>query len=188
MGSIVYGLREEYAGTVIQRDKPGDEGVEVPKFSGGVVSIGNEGESLDIAEALEEGGGEIVVSDTDQRAVIALDEYPALKRLRTSDDPPDTPTIGWADRLKVDLVKEADSRGIEGGAGALKDDLVQALTVHDELIADGGEIPEPLTVDGLIHRGDVNDGDSGDVNDGDSGEGGSGDGTGEPDPAAGDPQ
>jgi hypothetical protein len=149
MSTIAFELREAYAGTVTQYATADDEkngnGTEVPRFLGGVIAAGADSD-IDVAEALEEGGGRIVLDeDADPRAITALDEYPPLKRVGSSEG--DELTVPYSKRKADDLRKVLAVRGITGDAN--KDDLVTVLERHDEL-SDAGELPAELTVEGLL--------------------------------------
>jgi hypothetical protein len=141
--SIAYGLRAEFAGTVTQvlpaddqHDDPRE--VDVPAFTGGVISY-DDGQSFDIRAALDEDPhpGVIVVSEANTGLVLALDEYPALRRVTVPTDLADAPTSGYDDLTVTQLRAEADRRGLEGAARARKDILVKALTDHDRRLAAG---------------------------------------------------
>ena len=55
------------------------------EFEGGVIDIGRP-ESFDVAAALEEGNGVIVIDATDTAAAWHLDNYPPLERVAVEDD------------------------------------------------------------------------------------------------------
>lgn len=159
---VAFTLREEYVGTVVQKEHEDDPGVEVPAFTGGIIHAGND-RDLDVAEALTE-DGVIVVDLADTQAVAALDSYPPLKRTTVPgnhtilfSEPEATP---YGQRKVGDLRADADTRGIEGASSAVKDDLIVALSEHDRRLADGGldELGSPLTVEALVAAGNANEG------------------------------
>lgn len=118
---IAYGLRAEYEGTVDTDDGP------IAVFQGGLIRV-DDARDLNIAEALEAGGGVIVAEDHDYALVTALDEYPALKRVPA----PETqePTVGRFDGLTaLELRAEAVNRDLST-AGS-KAELVARLEAHD---------------------------------------------------------
>ena len=136
---IAFELREEYAGTVeqfeTQADKDAGRGVEVPAFTGGIINAG--ARDVDVRELLdvEPHPGVIVIGEDDPALVMALDEYPPLKRT-TVPAGAEVPTVGKYDgRLRGDLAEEARTRGVEGTARASRGALVAALTYLDELEA-----------------------------------------------------
>jgi hypothetical protein len=126
MGKIGYALREEFRGTVVQRVDEDDPGNEVNLFQGGVLNIGDK--DLNVAEALEEGDGVIVVEDLDPRVSTALDGYPALERVPV--DGRQAIAGGYADRSATDLRAELGERGIVGAGSLSKADAVAALEAH----------------------------------------------------------
>lgn len=71
MSSIAFALRA------------GDEDT----FAGAVLCVGPNGEALDTKAALDQGGGVIVVPDTDTWTLTALDEHPQFKRVAVPDKP-----------------------------------------------------------------------------------------------------
>lgn len=177
MGKVAYTLREEFAGTVEQHVEPDDPRVtgdtpddgdglkviEVPLYSGGLINIGPDDETgdLNVAEALEEGDGIIVVDDVDPRAIAALDEYPPLKRVpvpagRQADR-------GWADHKDDDLKAELERRGVTAAGAGRKADRVAALEALDEHplepLEDGGQATATLAevLDGNYPGGPAGD-------------------------------
>lgn len=146
---IGYELRAAYAGTVLQRTDGDDPGTEVPVFQGGLITAGDR--DLNIGELLEEGDGRIYVEDSDAAAILALDEYPALKRTTVADGAEatvNTVAEAYADRNRDELRAEADSRGIEGAKSSNKPELVIALEEHDRRLADRSldELGAPISV------------------------------------------
>lgn len=149
METIAYALREEFEGTVEQELEDGTV-VEVDKFLGGLINVGNG--DLDVKLALEEGGGEIVVDERDAQIVMALNGYPALKRVGSDAEVTiDPDVVLYHDRKRDELAGDAKARGLEGVTGALKDDLVYALEEHDLRLAEGSldELGAPLTIEKL---------------------------------------
>jgi hypothetical protein len=144
---VAFALREEYAGTVLQRETEDDPGTEVPVFTGGLIGAGDR--ELNVRELLDEGNGTIVIEPAEHPlTLVALDEYPALKRVPVPADAP--VTTGYADQTATKLREEAGRRGIAGAAGASKVDLVPALEADDERIAAGDAQPDDYSVSGLI--------------------------------------
>lgn len=128
MSKVAYELREDHAGTVTQNIDGQD--VEVPRFLGGLITVAPGGE-LNVADALEEGNGVIVVDDRDAGHIAALDAYPALKRTKA---PAGAEAItgtssGYDAKSRDDLRDEAKRRGLP--ASGTKGELVEALEQHD---------------------------------------------------------
>lgn len=147
MSTVAYELREEFKGTVLQRETEDDPGTEVPKFTGGLVGAGDT--ELELGKALQEGNGRIVIDETaDPLLAAVLDDVGALKRVSTEDV--DEPTIGYADWPGQRLRDEAGRRGIAGAAGAKVDDLRDALAADDARIQAGHPQPEDYSVHALI--------------------------------------
>lgn len=151
MGKIAYELREDYAGTVEQ--KVDGETRQVNRYLGGVINIG--AEDLDVREALDNGGGTIVVDDRDPRISAALDAYPPLKRAEVPEGA--EPIAGDYDAQNATALRdELKRRGIVGAGSLTKDDAVRALERLDEVPALGGtHVNEVLAV------GDGDDGEEG---------------------------
>lgn len=149
MSTVAFTLRDEYAGTVVQREDENDEGREVPVFTGGLITVSDQ--DFDVRAELDAGDGYIVVASGNAALVDALDNYPALKRAASPDG---APIASGYDSLKVsDLRAELKRRGVEPG-NARKDALVRALTELDL-----GETP--------THLDDL-EGDQGDAGEGDA--------------------
>lgn len=136
MSTITYGLRADYAGTVVQydteEDKQAGNGTEVPVFSGGIVAAG--AVDVDVRELLEDpehgDTGTIVVAETATALVNALDQYPALKRLETDAEPAEE-AITDLDTLNVgDLRREAGREDLEAYGGLKRDELLRAVKVR----------------------------------------------------------
>lgn len=145
---VAFALREEYAGTVLQRETEDDPGTEVPVFGGGLIGAGDR--ELNIAELLEDGDGTIVVEPAEHPlTLVALDEYPALKRVPVPAGA-QAVTTGYADQSATKLRDEAGRRGIAGAGGASKADLLVALEADDARIAAGEDQPDPYSVTGLL--------------------------------------
>lgn len=134
--AIAYGLREDYAGTVTQYETEADEqagnGTEVDKFTGGVVSIGPDGDVLDVKEELEKGAGVIVVdpATADPRLIDRLDNFPALKRVKV---PAGTQPLtgGYGDATVTKLRDELKRRGIAAAGSLSHEEAVTALERFD---------------------------------------------------------
>lgn len=153
--TVAYALREEYAGTVTQVLEADADGnptktVDVPAFGGGLIALGDDDE-LDLAEALEAGGGTITVdASAKPLAVTILDELPVLKRVRAPIDA--DVKVGYRDRTAKANRDEASNRGIAGAARASAEDLVAALEADDARAAAGEDPPIPYSVEGLTVR------------------------------------
>lgn len=136
MSRIAFALREEFTGTVVQYEDADDTtGTEVPAFTGGVINIGDGSEehTLDLAEALNEGDGVIVLAeDVGANVVDILTNHPALKRV-TVDDEAET-DLDRYDALGYDELKdEAKRRDLPatGNTDALRDRLREADAAAD---------------------------------------------------------
>lgn len=132
--SIAYGLRAEYEGTVEQ------DGAQVPRYLGGLIALG-EGRDLDVAQALRDGAGTIVIEETDTLAVVALDAYAPLKRVPAHDADATIPSQ-YADRPVADLRADLRARGLD--TSGAKTDLVARLDDADRAVA-AGEQPGTVT-------------------------------------------
>ena len=142
--STAYALREAYDGTVVQyatqEDKDADRGVEVPAFTGGVISAGDR--DVDVRELLDGTdygpAGRIVVDDADAALVTALDEYPPLKRVDAGDasETADADAGDGLEQLKAaDLRRIAgEELGLDGVSRASKPALITAIRSKRELI------------------------------------------------------
>lgn len=121
-----FALRDDLEGSLVQREHDEDEGTEVPIFTGGIIRAGDS--ELDVAKALEEGNGVIVVDDKDPAAIVALDNYVALKRVAVPEGA--EPVVGdYASRSANALKAEAKRRDLS--AGGSKDELVARLEADD---------------------------------------------------------
>lgn len=137
---IAYGLRAEYDGTV---DTP--DGT-TPAYQGGVIGV-DEAREVNIAEALEAGGGKIIADPGDNALVTALDAYPALKRIAADQDA--APTVARYDGLtSAELRRELAVRDLSPGGA--KAELVDRLEAHDVAVAAGDQAgaanPTPATM------------------------------------------
>lgn len=131
MGNVAYELREEYAGQV----EHGED--QVQRFQGGVIAVPPDQASFDIKEHLEDGGGLIVVDESNSGLVDLLDRFPALKRVQA---PEGAEAIGAYDSLTAARLKEIfKARGLEGPIPSKKDDLVAALEASDAGVAAGDQ-------------------------------------------------
>ena len=143
MGAIAYALRDEFTGTVDQRETEDAEPVTVPVFTGGPISVDTDRE-IHLGEALEEGGGTIVIDDGDGALIVALDGYPALKRVAVPEGA--EPVAGDYDsQTNAALRAELNRRGVTGGGNKSHDELVAALEAYDAL----DDLPADLTVKSL---------------------------------------
>lgn len=140
MTKVAFALRQEYAGTVEV------DGEEVPRFLGGVIAAGDS--DLNVAELLEEGAGTIVLEGNDTRAVVALDEYPALKRVPVPTGA--ELTAGYADENVTALRAELRRRGITRAGAASKDEAVVALQAFDRLQDEGITVPAETSLAELL--------------------------------------
>lgn len=132
---IAYRLRDEYRGTPAIDPETGEETDElVGGFEGGVIGVPPRGEPFDVGEALEQGGGLIVVEEASRHLVIALDSYDALER---TEAPAEAAAVGYSSQRKAALVEELERRNIEGVSSKTKAEIVDVLTRHDELVAAG---------------------------------------------------
>lgn len=154
--TVAYALREEFAGTVTQVLEADADGnptktVDVPAFGGGLIALGDDDE-LDLAEALEAGGGIITVdASAKPLAVTILDELPALKRVTTPVG--GDPVVGYRDRTVKANRDEASNRGIAGASRASAEDLVAALEADDRRAAAGEDLPTDYSVTALVNAG-----------------------------------
>jgi len=130
MSLVAYGLRADYDGTVTI------DGEDVPRFLGGVIRAGDR--DLNVREELARGSGRILVSESDAGAVLALDGYPALKRVPAGDaDRSDA--LSRYDALRMpELRAEVKLRGLSPGGS--HDELVARLQAHDAAVEDGDAI------------------------------------------------
>lgn len=137
--AIAYTLREDYAGTVdqvLETDKDGNptRTQTVPVFQGGVIAVGDS--DFNTLEALEEGGGTIVVDEVARPELVqALDAFPALKRTGVHAEP--AVTADYNSRTVADLRDELERRAITGAGNLNKADLVAALEAFDARVAAG---------------------------------------------------
>ncbi len=121
--TIAYGLRAAHL----------SDGAE--PFLGALIRIG-ESRDLNVAEALEQGDGRIVVAAEDYVAVNALDAFTALKRLPAEDDDAGALAVSRWDKLLVGPLREALATRSLPTTGN-KPELVALLTRHDAAVADG---------------------------------------------------
>lgn len=115
--STAFGLRAAYA----------------DNYTGGLIRVSYDRE-LNVKEALDEGGGTIVVADDDEQLISALDAYPALKR---SDAPDDAePTAGrYDDATVASLRNDLKVAGLSTSGN--RDELVARLETHNAAVASG---------------------------------------------------
>lgn len=141
---IAYELRAEYAGTVEQVltvNEHGDPDTTqtVPLFTGGVIRAGDK--DLDVRAELEQGNGRIVIDDADphaQAAVIALDGYPALKRVAAAGA---DATLDPLDELNAAQARAEASRiGLSIAAGTKADEVRAGLKAHRDALAAGDDV------------------------------------------------
>lgn len=107
-------------------------------YEPGVIAVGDH--TLNLAELLTEGDGQIVVADTEHILLSRLDEQPALKRVpvRTAEDTARA-AAARASRKRYDAMTAKDLRdgpvkqaGLDLPQSASKQELVDALVAHDE--------------------------------------------------------
>jgi hypothetical protein len=122
-----YGLRAEY--------QPTDDGE--PRFGGGQLAR-SDGTTFDLAEALEEGDGTIVVSGADHNLTTLLDSHPALKRIGVPDGA--SPTTTPYEARNVPTLRE-DLRTRDLSTQGRREDLIVRLEADDARIA--GRAPAP---------------------------------------------
>jgi hypothetical protein len=130
--TVAFALRAEYEGTTTQTID--GENRQVPVFSGGLVAAGDR--DVDIAELLDDGDGQIVVAESDVALLLALDQYPALKRVGADDEA--APVNPYLAKSISDLRAEAKRRDLEVPAAIKKPALAEALLEHDRELAAGG--------------------------------------------------
>lgn len=139
---IAYELRQAFSGTVEQTidGKP----VEVPYFTGGVITAGER--DIDVRADLDDeagGAGRIIVADDDIAAIIALDAYPPLKRVDLADGDVTLEGAGYG-RFTVDVLrKDPRLADAKGASKAVKPELVAALEELDRR-RDEGDTAAPL--------------------------------------------
>lgn len=104
-------------------------------FAGGTVNITDTGIALDVGEALEQGGGTIVVSELDSAIVAQLDTYGVLKRVAAPEGA--TPIRRYDYMNAGELHAEANRRAIHGQAGASAEKVRAALVEQDTAVASG---------------------------------------------------
>lgn len=145
MTLIAFELTDEFAGvtTVYEtiEDKDADRGVEVPTYTGGLISAGDR--DVDVRELLDTDPhpGLIVADDADTALVIALDDYPALKRTTVPDNV--TGIDDLEGRTVADLrVIARQDLGLDGGARASRPALLAAIRRKRELLAAANESEE----------------------------------------------
>jgi hypothetical protein len=142
--SVAYALREEFAGTVLQYETVEDEsngnGVEVPAFTGGLVSVGSTGRELNLRELLDEEPhpGLIVVDATDTPALVALDELAVLERV---DAPAGEPEVN-AGPTGNELRERAKAEGLTHYGSLKVAELELALERHADAIAAASRLEE----------------------------------------------
>ena len=122
-----YGLRAEY--------QPTDDGE--PRFGGGQLAR-SDGSTFDLAEALEEGDGVIVVSGADHNLTTLLDSHPALKRIGVPDGA--SPTTTPYEARNVPTLRE-DLRTRDLSTYGPRAVLIDRLEADDARIA--GRAPAP---------------------------------------------
>lgn len=154
MDLTAFGLTAEYDGTV------DIDGKTVPKFSGGMLNVGDG--DFGVREALDAGDGVIVVYSFDEALVALLDTYPALKRV-----PVPTPAKGkqltivnpYARRSIESLRHVASLRDI-GITGRSRKAIEAALLRHDAKVHNV-PTPAPVADDDQAHDADTTAGDAG---------------------------
>lgn len=104
-------------------------------FQGGVARL-PDGSALDLAEALEEGDGQIVVHSGQTAKIEFLRSVPVLKEIPAPEGIEET--IGYADRPYAELKAEAERRRF-GKIERRKPDLAARLERHDAAIDAGNQ-------------------------------------------------
>lgn len=129
--SIAYALRAEYHDTYV----------------GGVLALGDT--SLDVRQALQDGGGVILVEETDTMRTVTLDEYPPLQRI----DPPAAGTVlpvGYVDpdpppkpvEIPIaDLRARAKTLGVES-PGRSREEITAAIAAAEAAAAPAPTVPD----------------------------------------------
>lgn len=113
--SIAYGLKAEYEGTVEL------DGTPVPVFSGGIIRVGER--DVDVRQALDAGGGRIVVDDHDAALINRLDAHEALKRVAAHDA---AVTLAPTDGMTVPALRD-ELRAAGWSTGGTKDELAERV-------------------------------------------------------------
>jgi len=136
MAPISYALRAEFDGTVTQELDDGTS-VEVPAFTGGLITAGDR--DVDIRVELDAGDGTIVVDDTaDPALILALDNYPALKRTGTPEG--SEPINPYANQPIANLRERATALGLELYGSPKKAELAAGLLAADQATASGDQV------------------------------------------------
>lgn len=133
-GLVAYELVESLAGTVTVYDDADAEGREVPVFQGGRLALAD-GTTFDVGEKLEDGGGLIVVDDSNLFLTDVLNSYPALKRASVPEGATANATL--ADLSKTTLKQRAGAAGLKTSGS--KEDLVERLEAHQAAVEAGDQ-------------------------------------------------
>jgi hypothetical protein len=144
MPPIAYGLRADYAGTVDRVIAVNDAGEPtetetVPLFLGGMIAVA--GTDFDVAAELERGDGTITVAEENHVLIMALDEYPALKRVGA---PENATPVTVADRMPISRLRD-ELRGRGLATGGNRDELEARLNDANATrdTGDAGRAGEP---------------------------------------------
>jgi hypothetical protein len=140
--AVAYALRSEYEGTVTVEREDGSK-QELPKFGGGLVRVG-EGD-VDVAQALSDGKGAIVVQADDHTAIDVFDVYPALKRVEV---PAKAKPLSRYARLTLETLRHQASLRDLPTSGSRRE-LERALEAQDaELRGEKPSKDEPAMSEG----------------------------------------
>lgn len=118
---LAYALRADYEGI----------------FRGGILALDGD-RSFDTAQALEEGDGTIIVDDANIPLVLALDAFPALKRVSLPDNARVSQSAYDAHHLNA-LRHELRRRGIKVRGNITKQAAIDALVEHDNRLQAGDQ-------------------------------------------------
>lgn len=164
---LAYALREEFAGTVVQyetqEDADNGNGVEVPAYTGGVISAGDR--DVNVRELLDEKPeGVIVVHPSDVALINALEDYPALKRVSAAglDLPADVQPVDELESSTVAHLRDlAEREGLAGASTARKAELVAAIRAKRDAVAEAatGSEEDKLRASELDHVDEAADAD-----------------------------
>lgn len=150
MGNVAFELAEEYAGTVEVADPDSDQEdatKEVDVFQGAVVAVPPDCTSFDVKQELAEGGGLIVVDETNTALVDTLVALPVLKRIAA---PAGAQGISAYGTLSAARLREvAKARDLDLGGAKRKEDLIAVLKASDaaRLAGDAEAAADPTVPD-----------------------------------------
>lgn len=123
---IAYALNDEHAGTVEIEHLDGTRET-VPKFSGGVLYIGDG--DFHVRDELDKGDGQITIQAGDAQLAEILNAYPALERVPVVEG---AHVVSPYDRISNEaLTHQASLRGLKIGEPDNRDDLLRLLRGDD---------------------------------------------------------